>query len=463
MPPFESPLADASPEEIKKAIDKLDPPPNEKAKIIRLEDYRKQKEAANVTELSEEDLEEIPNGNIELSEADLEEIPEEEELALSEDDLEEIPGGIHKAELHTIESKEGGWRFKIGAASEASPAHPDRNEDAYYYSAKRGIQFVADGMGGVPAGDYASAAAAEQLTRLQIESMAPITKKVYEANINTPLTKDEVEAATGDILQRMNDAVERLGQENETVQTKARESFKEQLGQDFDPSKESHKKVMDILLKQIGCTASLSKVWRNAEGKEQMTIGQVGDSRIYRLRKGGLERLTREDSHVQVLIDEGIKDKNGEPVLDDADVTREIDKKDIIALAEKRKELAPLVMKLVRNPNQYVTLDSFRNMITQGIGLQKIMKEQFGTEFKPRIKTVELEDGDLVLTVSDGVGDNLTDAEIQTILVQNENDPLKAAKELQTMATERAIRGKDGNARAKMDDVTAIVTAYKKA
>ena len=163
------------------------------------------------------------------------------------------------------------------------------------------------------------------------------------------------------------------------------------------------------------------------------------------------------------MIDEGIKDKNGEPVLDDADVTREIDKKDIIALAEKRKELAPLVMKLVRNPNQYVTLDSFRNMITQGIGLQKIMKEQFGTEFKPRIKTVELEDGDLVLTVSDGVGDNLTDAEIQTILVQNKHDPLKAAKELQTMATERAIRGKDGNARAKMDDVTAIVTAYKKA
>lgn len=445
MPKFESPLASASQEEIDEAVDSLKELPREKTKIVRLEDIRKPKQDETM-ELTEADLEEIPEGEIELT----------------EEDLEEIPTGVRKAELRSVESKEGEWRFRIGAASEASPAHPDRNEDAYYYSAKRGIQFVADGMGGVPAGDYASAAAAEQLTRAQLESMAPVTKKVFEAGMETPLTKEEVEAATENILQRMNDAVERLGQGNEIVQEKARASFKEQLGQDFDPSKEGHKKMMDALLKQIGCTASLSKVWRDAEKKDHMTIGQVGDSRVYRLRKGQMERLTREDSHVQVLIDEGIKDKNGEPILDDTDVTREINKKDIIDLADKRKELAPLVMKLIRNPNQYVSLDSFRNMITQGVGLQKIMKEQFGTEFKPQVKTVDLEDGDMILTISDGVGDNLTDAEIQGILMLNEHDPMKAAEELQKTATERAIKGKEENARAKMDDVTALVTAYRK-
>ncbi len=55
--------------------------------------------------------------------------------------------------------------FRFGVASEAHAEHPERNEDASFADAERGVFAVFDGIGGQAAGDKASQLAREILTQ----------------------------------------------------------------------------------------------------------------------------------------------------------------------------------------------------------------------------------------------------------------------------------------------------------
>ena len=176
--------------------------------------------SADIVELNEADLIEEDEEEVELNERDLMNVEDGEEMELSSEDLIEVPptnGTIRHAEFRTIESREGESSLSIGAATEASLEHPDRNEDAYFTSPKRGLQFVADGMGGVPAGDFASAKAAEQLTRENLENLDAKSAHVLSADRTEALAQDDVERALDAVLRRMNSEVEKLGEENQAV------------------------------------------------------------------------------------------------------------------------------------------------------------------------------------------------------------------------------------------------------
>lgn len=56
-------------------------------------------------------------------------------------------------------------------------------------------------------------------------------------------------------------------------------------------------------LKGMGCT--FSGMWWPTDDPHRVIFGQVGDSRIYRWRQGELVQLTRDQTVVQRLIDEG--------------------------------------------------------------------------------------------------------------------------------------------------------------
>lgn len=128
------------------------------------------------------------------------------------------------------------------------------NEDRYFGSDQLGIWMVADGMGGLERGDWASTQVIEAVSALAFQ--------------------DGIAATLEGIRSALEKANERILAEAETVG------------------------------KQMGSTA-VALVIRGRE----FGIGWVGDSRAYLLRGGRLYRLTRDHSQVQDLIDHGVIDE----------------------------------------------------------------------------------------------------------------------------------------------------------
>jgi PPM family protein phosphatase len=125
-----------------------------------------------------------------------------------------------------------------------------KNEDSGYASSLLLIQ--ADGMGGPPAGDLASALTVQTMRRLDEPAIAG----------------DLVEALAG-AVHRANDRL------SERVES--------------DPSVEGMGCTLDALL---------------TDG-DRVALAHIGDSRAYLLREGALTQLTTDHTFVQTLVDEG--------------------------------------------------------------------------------------------------------------------------------------------------------------
>lgn len=174
-----------------------------------------------------------------------------------------------------------------------------------------------------------------------------------------------------------------------------------------------------IEFSRMGTTASVGLIWEGPSGEKKLVIGNVGDSRVYLLRQGKL---------VQVTIDDNLARSNNEEesrarqrkfnnVVSHDDLTDQMDK----------------------------ILFENRNQITQALGSREI---------QPRINTVDLVPGDQIFVCSDGIADNLTDNEIETILAGSQ-DSNQAVKKLLEAAQNRSHTG--SHLRAKKDDMTALV------
>jgi PPM family protein phosphatase len=127
------------------------------------------------------------------------------------------------------------------------------NQDCLY--AGQWLIAVADGMGGMAAGDVASAVA--------IEAITPVDTATADDALVPAL-----DAAIGTAGARIRSAVAE------------------------DPSREGMGTTLTALL--LSSTGSC------------LALGHVGDSRAYLLRDGLLEQVTKDDTYVQVLVDEGV-------------------------------------------------------------------------------------------------------------------------------------------------------------
>ena len=137
----------------------------------------------------------------------------------------------------------------------------DINQDYFYISDSLDevqLYMLADGMGGYTGGEIAS--------KLAIQS----AKSYIENNFK------EIEKNKDSIIQLIGSAVEYA---NMVVYEKAKENEE---------------------LKNMGTTLEICLIYNN-----KVFIGHVGDSRIYRIRKEFMRKLTQDHSYVQKLVKDG--------------------------------------------------------------------------------------------------------------------------------------------------------------
>lgn len=135
------------------------------------------------------------------------------------------------------------------------------NEDSYYISEpldKVQLYMIADGMGGYNGGEIASS--------LAIKS----AKSYIENNF------DQTEKDKESIIQLVASSLEYA---NMVVYEKSKE---------------------DKELEGMGTTLDICLIYNN-----RAYIGHVGDSRIYRIRKDFIRKLTQDHSYVQKLVKDG--------------------------------------------------------------------------------------------------------------------------------------------------------------
>ena len=133
------------------------------------------------------------------------------------------------------------------------------NQDSFYVSEDGTINILADGMGGYLGGEVASRIATEATVKYLKEHFDKY--KEYQ--------KEE-------ILQIIDDAIQYANAEV------------------FHKSKEIEE------LDQMGTTLEICLIY-----KERVFIAHIGDSRIYRIRKGIMRKLTKDHSYVQTLVEDG--------------------------------------------------------------------------------------------------------------------------------------------------------------
>jgi serine/threonine protein phosphatase PrpC len=198
------------------------------------------------------------------------------------------------------------------------------NEDSCLALPELGLWAVADGMGGHEAGDVASGMIIDALRQIPIPlNLQDFTRSVSECVEGT----------------------------NRQLRSESAQHY-------------SHRTIGSTVVILLACADRGACLW-------------VGDSRLYRLRSARLEQLTRDHSHVQDLIEQGILDP-------------------------EEAHQHPL-----------------SNVITRAVGSADRLD----------IDVIEfaLQEGDLFLLCSDGLNKVLTDAEIAQLMSQHHDQELVQA------------------------------------
>ncbi|OUD12461.1 Stp1/IreP family PP2C-type Ser/Thr phosphatase [Thioflexithrix psekupsensis] len=222
----------------------------------------------------------------------------------------------------------------------------EQNEDALCFDEALGVVVLADGMGGHKAGEVAS--------HLAVETVMAYLRK-YVLYFST----QAIHFSIPELLQ------EAILQANEAI------------------FKQSHR---DQACQGMGTTLVAAWFFPRV-----MYIANVGDSRLYRFRHATLERMTRDDTVLQDLIDKGL-------------------------LTDKE-------------------IEEFRqkNLLTRALGVDG--------ELKVSIGEAGWKEGDLYLLCSDGLTDMLRETEIGGILTENGDVALtEMARRLVAAANEKGGR-----------------------
>ena len=213
------------------------------------------------------------------------------------------------------------------------------NEDFYYISKpgdKIKLFILADGMGGYNAGEVAS--------KMAVETVRDYIYKHFEKSKES---KEKLEQLLKDAIEHANSAIYKRAQSKKD-------------------------------LNGMGTTLDVCLIYNS-----KIYIGHIGDSRVYRIRKEFMRRITRDHSYVQTLIEDG-------------KITKE---------------------EALHHPK--------RNMLTKALGCME--------NVEPDVYTKTFIKDDIILMSSDGLTNMVNETDIYNIVKQ---DKLNAAENLVKQATE---------------------------
>lgn len=229
------------------------------------------------------------------------------------------------------------------------------NEDAYYNDPENmGLYIVADGMGGHQAGEVASALAVETLSNFLLGHLK------------------ESSSSLTDIEDLLRDAIKKT---NQTVY-------------DLATSKTSYN--------GMGTTVVVCIV-RNG----WVSIGHIGDSRAYVVRKGSLRQLTTDHSLVQELLSKG-------------------------RITEAEAADHPR-----------------KNILTRALGTDPAVEAD--------LMAFQLQEGDVLMLCTDGITNHVETSELLHLL--SEHSPERASSELIKLA----------NSRGGFDNMTVLILENNRA
>ncbi len=224
------------------------------------------------------------------------------------------------------------------------------NEDSIAADAEIGLAVLADGLGGCNAGEVASRIAVATLTTEMKRSLAD-----HEPH--------EVDSAPGEPL-AVRLIKENSAKANAAIYRAARS----------DPQYAG-----------MGTTLVVALFYGN-----RVTVGHVGDSRLYRLRRDKFEQITRDHSLLQEQIDSGL-------------------------ISEEQARYS-----------------QNRNVVTRAVGIDP--------EVETEVHTHDVEPGDIYLLCSDGLSDMVMDDDIHATLGKLQSNLPLAAKQLVQLANDSGGR-----------------------
>jgi protein phosphatase len=223
--------------------------------------------------------------------------------------------------------------------------HRDHNEDAVASDLSVGLLILADGMGGYKAGEVASEIAVLMIAAEMTEAMQTHSVlKRTESNL-MPESKFLIEA-----VRKTNAAIYQISKH------------------------------------QLQCAGMGTTLVVGIFANNKLTVGHIGDSRMYCLRGDVLTQLTVDHSLIQEQINEGL--------------------------------ITPAQAKHA----------SHKNLVTRALGIDPHVELELNEH--------DVEVGDIYLMCSDGLSDLVDDAEITKILLEADGNITLAAKKLVQTANE---------------------------
>ena len=223
------------------------------------------------------------------------------------------------------------------------------NEDSIAADAEIGLAVLADGMGGYNAGEVASGIAVAMLTtemKQALKEHEPYEVEGSGEPLAVKLVKENSAKANAAIYQSAKSQPQYAG---------------------------------------MGTTLVVALFYDN-----RMTVGHIGDSRLYRLRMDKLEQITRDHSLLQEQIDSGM-------------ITKE-----------------------------QARYSQNKNLVTRAVGIDP--------EVETEVHTYNVDPGDIYLLCSDGLSDMVTDEDIHATLSTLQSNLPLAAKQLVQAANDNGGR-----------------------